>query len=146
MKTSKVGNQSYRPMGKVLARYRRQLRDPWFAKYYNVIESTVPCPTEEHPTVCILVAFRNAKGDTLFRTDSIEKWQRITWAPPEVILRFKTAMDKAEDVIVEIRKRVDLVWAIEHLPSATQIIRSDTGEVIYVVKEEGAGYSLAGVD
>ena len=116
--------------GKLLARYRNEVHDPYEPQYYTAITVSVYAPTIAKPYTSVLVSFANAGGRVLCRFKDMAALRKIFEFSPEDNQRLGAAVRQGELLADVIDRDWHLIQERRKLPQGTSVVRSDTGEVI----------------
>ena len=113
-----------------LAYFTRRIADPYNKGFYTTFEVFVPKPTLETPLPCILIAIRNGYQRLFFRVSSLKEISSSFRIPQSAKGRLAMALVEANHEADKIEQDYKLLFAKRQLSPGSQIIRTDTGEVI----------------
>ena len=115
---------------KRLTWYRWEWRDPYRKELWTAATVSVYEPTYEMPFVSFLISIANGGGRVLMRCCSLAEAQSRVVIPDKAIERLSLAETRARIILDDIKRDLRAIADIRSLSPGSQIVRTDTGEVI----------------
>jgi len=115
---------------KRLTWYRWEWRDPYRKELWTACTVSVYEPTYEMPFVSVLISIANGGGRVLMRCASVMEAKHRVGIPEEGMERLELAVTRAEIILTDIKRDLRAIADIRSMAPGSQIVRTDTGEVI----------------
>jgi len=109
---------------------RWTVQDAYDDRYYTVFTCSILKPSYEYPVASVAMSITNAKGRVFIRYASLEALKTTFVIPQEYHQRLHDGYAQASTLAADIRRHQRTLYKLQDLSPDTQIIRTDTGEII----------------